>query len=138
MRMLVATAKTQGARANDYHHCTEGELVWIGLVCGRDEKDPDGGCGCGRGFGGLNSHRATTTALVADLTGFTRDDYVMAIRSSLAAQGWPPSVAEEIADAQLELAGKYPSGTVLERRLDDIYARIPIPSSDPGCPECRE
>lgn len=134
MKLLVATARTQGARASDYHHCTDGELVWIGLVCRKDRDDPDGGCGCGRGFGGLNSHRATTTALVADLPGFTRDDYVLAIRSSLAAQGWPPSVADEIADAQLELASDYPTGTVLERRLDDIYARIRLPSKEPGDP----
>lgn len=138
MKMLVATSRPQGARANDYHHCTEGELVWIGLVCRKDRDDPDGGCGCGRGFGGLNSHRATTTALVADLPGFTRDDYVLAIRSSLATQGWPPSVAEEIADGQLDLASNYPAGTVLERRLDDIYARIPIPGGGTGRPERRE
>ncbi|HKS49951.1 MAG TPA: hypothetical protein VJT49_33555 [Amycolatopsis sp.] len=124
MNILVATARTQGARANDYHFCTEGELVWIGLMCRRGQDDPDGSCGCGRGFGGLNSHKATTTAMVADLPGFTRADYVLAIRSSLADQGWPPSVAEEIADDQLGLARQWPPGTVIERRLDYVQARI--------------
>jgi|SRR6476661_1935988 len=63
MKLLVATARTQGARINDYNWCIEGELVRIGEVCARDRAEPDGGCGCGRGFGGLNSHRATTSAL---------------------------------------------------------------------------
>jgi hypothetical protein len=124
MKTLVATSRTQGTRVNDYHHCTEGELVWIGLVCSRDQDDPDGGCGCGRAFGGLNSHRATTTAMVADLPGFSRADYVLALRSSLFDQGWPDSVAEDIADLQLSLAGAWPPGTVVERRLDDVRARV--------------
>jgi len=67
MKVLVATTRTQGARPNDYHYCIEGELVRINEVCARDRGDPDGGCGCGRGFGGLNSHQATTTARIAEV-----------------------------------------------------------------------
>ena len=80
----------------------------------------------------------TPVDAVADLPGFTHEDYVLAIRSSLAVQGWPPSVAEEIADGLRELASHYPVGAVLERRLDDIYARIRIPRGGPGSPEFRE
>ena len=32
MKVLVATAQTQGERANDFNYCIEGELVWIGMV----------------------------------------------------------------------------------------------------------
>ncbi|MGH3592456.1 MAG: DUF7715 family protein, partial [Pseudonocardiaceae bacterium] len=36
MKVLVATARTQGVRVNDYNWCIEGELVRIGEVCARD------------------------------------------------------------------------------------------------------
>lgn len=122
MKVFVATNRTQGLRKNDYDHCIEGELVWIGLVCASDERDPDGGCGCGRGFGGLSSHRATTTARVAELA-FTRAEYIEAIRAGLAAQGWPPSFAAEIGDGLAALAAGWPVDTVVERRLEDIRVR---------------
>jgi hypothetical protein len=122
MKVLVATAMTQGIRTNDYHWCTEGELVWIGVVCSSDQRDPDGGCGCGRGFGGLSSHRATTTARVAELP-LTRVEYIGAISSSLHAQGWPPSIAAEIGDGLAAVAAGWPVGAVIERRLDDLRVR---------------
>lgn len=123
MKLLVATAQTQGHRKNDFNFCIEGELVWIGLVCATDEDDPDGGCGCGRAFGGLNSHRSTTTALVKDLSEFGYVDYAEAIRSSLQKQGWNPGIAEETALVQLELCRSWPVGTVVERRLDRLIPR---------------
>ncbi|TQF65821.1 hypothetical protein FK531_20575 [Rhodococcus spelaei] len=123
MRALVATAQTQGLRDNDFDYCVEGELVWIGLVCAKDEADPDGGCGCGRAFGGLNSHRATTTARVAEIEGFTHDDYVEALRSGLQQAGWPPNLAEELARELLVIAKHWPVGTVIERRIDQFQAR---------------
>ncbi|MGH3914628.1 MAG: DUF7715 family protein [Pseudonocardiaceae bacterium] len=56
---------------------------WCALArCGWDRVDPNGGCGCGHGFGGLNSHRATTTAMVAD-TPLNRAEYAEAVRTSL-------------------------------------------------------
>ncbi|MFP5022036.1 DUF7715 family protein [Pseudonocardia phyllosphaerae] len=124
MKLLVATALTQGVRPNDYHFCIEGELVWIGLVCAADRADPDGGCGCGRGFGGLNSVRATTTARVADLP-FTRADYVEALRSGLHQQGWmlAPGEIAYMADDLAALVADVPEGAVLERRLDDVVVR---------------
>jgi hypothetical protein len=126
MRMLVATAQTQGARINDYNFCVEGELVWIAPACTSGGANADSGCGCGRGFGGLNSHRATTTAMVVERPGLGRADYLEAIRSSLTQQGWPGSLAEEIADSQLALAGRWPPGTVIERRLDEFRPRAMI------------
>ena len=42
-----------------------------------------------RGFAGLHSHRATTTARVIENPGFTRDDLVLALEASLGDGGWP-------------------------------------------------
>lgn len=124
MRVLVATAETQGQRGNDFSYCIEGELVTVGLVCATDRRNADGGCGCGRAFSGLNSHRATTTAKVKDVD-LTEEDYVEALRSSLSQQGWPTADVEELAAWLAQLVGGWTEGTVVERRLDDIAVRRP-------------
>jgi len=130
MKILTATARTQGQRSSDFHWCVEGELVHFGLVCAADQDDPDGGCGCGRAFAGLNSHRATTTALVRDIEGFTRDDYVEAIRSSLTQQGWDPSTAEDEADELIDILADWPVGAVAERRLNHVQVRLVVSATD--------
>jgi hypothetical protein len=122
MKVIVATARTQGVRANDYFWCVEGELLWFGQMCAQGRKDPDGRCGCGRGFAGLSSHRATTTAAVRDLD-ITWDEFVLALRSSLEEQGWDADWAEHDAKVLAEIASSYPDGVVLERRLFDIRSR---------------
>ncbi|GAA1557240.1 hypothetical protein GCM10009678_45290 [Actinomadura kijaniata] len=123
MKLLTATSVTQGYRDNDFDWCVEGELVHIGVVCARDRDDPDGGCGCGRSFAGLNSHRATTTAMVREVPGFTEDDYVEAIRSSLEQQGYDPSFAEHEAAGLRTLVREWPVGAIVERRLNEIVVR---------------
>ncbi|EMD28740.1 DUF7715 family protein [Amycolatopsis azurea] len=124
MKLLVATSQTQGERANDFNHCVDGELLWIAPCCGDGESSPDSECGCGRSFGGLNSHLGTTTALVAELPGFTYPDYAEALRSSLAAQGWPSEAADEVATGLLAFAFGWEVGTVLERRCDLFVERL--------------
>jgi hypothetical protein len=123
LKLLTATNAGQGLRDNDFHWCVEGELVHIGMVCARDQDDPDGGCGCGRSFAGLNSHRATTTAMVREIPGFTEDDYVLAVRSSLEQQGCDPSFAEHEAALLRCLVRDWPVGVIVERRLDEIVVR---------------
>jgi hypothetical protein len=88
MKILVATGHTQGTNPNDYHHCVEGELVWVQEPCERDRNDPERPCGCGRGFAGAASHRATTTAVVV-ASALTREEVVLAFSTSLADGGWP-------------------------------------------------
>jgi len=122
MKLITATATTQGQRDNDYCWTVEGELVYIGFTCATDMNNPDGGCGCGRGWAGLNSHRATTTAMVRDLD-LTRDDYAEALRSGLEQQGWSTDDVQDLADRLAHLADSYPVGAVLERRLDDVACR---------------
>lgn len=122
MKVLVATMLTQGNRSGDYCHCVEGEPVWIQEPCDRDRREPNGGCGCSRGFAGAASHRATTTALVADLT-LTRDELISAMRMSLADGGWPAEWAGAVIGDNLAIASAYPTGTVVERRFDEYRAR---------------
>lgn len=122
MKVLVATADTQGVRDNDYHWCTEGELVFLFEPCATDRRDPDGGCGCGRGFAGLHSHRASTTARVAEVE-LSRDEYAEAIRSSLQQQGWGSRPCGHKADALAGLVADWPVGTIVERRLDAVTVR---------------
>ena len=123
MKVLTATSRTQGQRDNDFHWCIEGELVHFGMVCAADRTDPDGRCGCGRSFAGLNSHRATTTAMVREIEGFTRADYIEAVRSSLEQQGWCPSTAVAEADELINMVEQWPEGAVAERRLDHVVVR---------------
>jgi len=87
MKILTATATSQGLRQNDFDYAIEGELVGIGLICATDERDPDGDCGCGRGFFGLSSHRATTTAQIRDLP-MTRDDVIKAFAAYYESAGY--------------------------------------------------
>ena len=116
MRILVATAHTQGTNPSDYHYCVEGELVWIQTPCDREE------CGCARGFAGAASHRATTTALVVD-SEMTRDDVVLAFSTSLPDGGWPLAWAEDVADDNLEIAAGLPVGAIIVRNADDLFLR---------------
>jgi hypothetical protein len=127
MKLLVATAQLQGERSTDFNYCIEGELVWIGLICATDRRDPDGGCGCGRSFAGMNSHRATTTARIADVP-IDFPHYAEALRSSLKAQGWPTRDAIPMAGALSDLAADFPIGAVLERRLDEVRWRADSPA----------
>jgi hypothetical protein len=122
MKILVATSSTQGARANDYNFCVDGELVWIQEPCDRGIREPDGGCGCGRGFAGAASHRATTTAMVTD-SALTRAEVMLAFQTSLADGGWPISWYREVTEDNIGMAARFEVGTVVERRLDTVTAR---------------
>jgi hypothetical protein len=122
MKLLVATSRTQGDRENDFSYCVEGELVYLGFVCAIDQDDPDGGCGCGRAFSGLNSHRPTTTAEIRDVD-LTVDDATEAVTSSLEQGGWDPSLAAGFVAELRDIADHFRVGTVLGRRIDEVYAR---------------
>jgi len=116
MRILVATGHTQGTNPSDYHHCVEGELVWIQDPCDREE------CGCMRGFAGAASHRATTTAMVVE-SAMSREDVVLAFRTSLADGGWPLAWAEEVAEDNLVIACQLPVGAIIVRNGDEMSLR---------------
>lgn len=130
MRALVATRRTQGERSDDYMACVPGELVWLPLICDRDRRDPEHGCGCSRGFGGLASHRACTTVEVAELE-MTESELTPAFESSLRDQGWISASASsadvaEVLDETLGLvravADAVPVGTAVRRDFDELHA----------------
>ena len=99
MRVLVATNDLQGTTPGDYAHTVAGELVTPSVT----QCDcPD--CGCDRGFAGLDSHRATTTAMVVEHPDMTTTDLRDAVCDHLVAGGWldllrePPVASHDVDD----------------------------------------
>lgn len=128
MKALVATRATQGLRATDRTDCLEGEMVWMIAPCETSRRRPDGPCDCGRTFLGMSSQGATTTAIVRDIAGMSRQDYEDALRGSFAARGlcsrcrsmFFPTHVDEL----LALAGALPEGAVVGRRLGKLVVRV--------------
>lgn len=143
MRVLVATNHLQGSTDGDYAHTVEGELLLVEVAeCDRPEQ-----CGCGRGWPGIASHRATTTAMVVDLPHLTEDDLRQAVLDWLTASGWADlfrdaaevdagtidpfhdveemlsSMVDEHIELITEVCESFPTGTVLERRGSVVTAR---------------
>lgn len=128
MRVLVATDEGQGTRAGDYCWTVEGEIVLTGplLEC----CDPQG-CGCGRGFPGLGSARATTTAMVVERAGIDAADLRRAIRDSLERQRWLVELDDHERDALVDeearliswTAAQFPLGAVVSRGGDQVWQR---------------
>ncbi len=144
MLVLVATNELQGAAAGDYAWTVEGELV-TALAAECDSGDR---CGCNRGFPGLASDRATTTAMVVDRPELTEADLRDAVYAYLDRGGWidlleeteversgPDGVldvdelVEAIIDEHVEVIDQvcsaYEVGTVVIRRGSLVSARSP-------------
>lgn len=127
MKVVVSTTEGSG-RTGDFNFTKEGELVYLGLVCGTDEETrTDSGCGCARRFSGMETGKATTTAKVVEMEGMTFERHVDALEASYARAGWAGSVTrEEIAEESTEMceiASLYPVGTILERWFEDVDPR---------------
>jgi hypothetical protein len=133
MKGLVATSRTQGDRDDDFMWCVPGELAWLPpVVCDGEVDGTDNAvrCGCGRSFGGLASHRATTTVEVAQIN-MTEAEFAWAYETSLRDQGWI-SPAESREDAQLivdevvgfvrAVAEPMPIGTLIRRDFEELHA----------------
>ena len=80
MKVLVATERGQGTKPDDYSWTTEGELV-------RLDDCPDRYCRC-TGFSGVESHRATSTALVVEREDVTPELLVAIFERNWGAGGW--------------------------------------------------
>lgn len=149
MKVLIATNELQGTEPGDYSWTVEGELVTAVVEeCASGDR-----CGCARGWPGLASARATTTAMVVDRPAIDRDDlrqaiydwldrggYVEVVReiAELAADddpgGWddPDETIEEIVDEHVEviemICAQFAEGTVVCRSGPNVHARA-VPSA---------
>ncbi len=149
MLVLVATNELQGTHSDDYSFTVEGELVTpLAAECASGER-----CGCNRGFPGLASGFATTTAMVVDRPGVTEDDLRDAVFDWLDRGGWielfeeaalershdrahdgsfdpdddVDDLIEAIIDEHLdcihEVCSSYPVGTIVVRRGTLVMTR---------------
>jgi len=131
MKVLVATNEGQGEVPGDYSWTVEGELVTLGAI---ECCDPDR-CGCGRGFAGIASGRATTTALVVEHQHLGEDDLRAAVYDSLDRGGWIELLEDEgevidLVDDHVqeirEACAAFPVGTIVGRCRSFIFDRQPL------------
>ena len=128
MKVFVATKEKQGLRKNDFCWTDEGELVKFALEC--DGETVDGNCGCKRGLGGVDSHKATTTFTVEDRD-IDTEEYIKLMLESERQGGWINKDTDEAtisafrdeAKYLLELADCFKIGDVLEKRGSKIQVR---------------
>jgi hypothetical protein len=127
MKVLHATASTQGQRNDDFDFCTEGELVVLpAMRCSGERADDP--CGCARALAGAASQRGTTTAVVADVD-MTHLHWQIAVAAAYVAGGWFPSI-EEVDHMLLNenellraAAAELPVGTVVDYRDGTLTVR---------------
>lgn len=122
INVLVSTTLTQGAAPGDFCWLPEGELLArYGVVCASER--PDGsGCGCGRAFAGLITHKATTTAMVVQVD-MTEAEWRAALHQTLVDTGWAELMAadevaeliDELVAIDLHSAAQLAPGTILGR-----------------------
>lgn len=147
MLVLIATNELQGTNADDYSFTVEGELVTpLAAECASGER-----CGCNRGFPGLASSFATTTAMVVDRPGVSEGDLRDAVFDWLDRSGWIDlfeqtalersdasddrfdtdddiddlieAIIDEHVDCIHEICSTYPVGTVVVRRGTRVMTR---------------
>lgn len=85
-------------------------------------------CCCGRTFTGRYSDGETTTALVRDIRGLTREDYETALSASRdnRSQCTCPFDTPRMANTLIRRAARWPEGAVVSRRLDVLAIREPV------------
>jgi len=135
MRVLIATNEHQGLAPDDYSWTVEGELVsGVATECGSGDR-----CGCSRGFVGLASSKATTTAMIVERPGIERADLRDAVHESLRRGGWIELIEDEF-KAECErsdeeaaaLLLRHPDDTIEEiidehvETIEDVCAAFPL------------
>jgi hypothetical protein len=129
MRVLVATRSTQGEYEGDYSSALDGELVRLPFVeCSRPQA-----CGCGRGFAGITSHRATTTAEVVDRPELTPAIYAEVLWDDFAEQCRAIGISDPSTDGELRalaaddvgllelIASEFPLGAIVRRDGTQVF-----------------
>lgn len=128
MHVLIATDQSQGDHPGDYCHALQGELVTPVVVeCGSPDR-----CGCGRGFPGLASSRATTTAIIVDRPDLDEVTLRTVIADALEREGWRSLCNdhfEDLVDDHLgeiiDLVTVFPLGAIVRRDGFDYWADLP-------------
>lgn len=127
MKVLVATALTQGTKPHDVMECVDGEFVALVAACPAGRRNPYGACRCAIAFRGLASNGDTTTAVVRELPQLGLDDYVDCLDATHRFEQARGCTCEFDALAEawnlLAIAGSYPVGTVVERHIDRVQPR---------------
>lgn len=103
MLVLIATDELHGPSTPTDHHCAvDGELVApVVLDC------PDEHCDvCSRGWIGLVSHGATTTAMVVDRPGVTESILSERIHGWLDCAGAVDAIVQAVEKGEYEVAGE--------------------------------
>jgi hypothetical protein len=123
LKVFVSTTTTQGAVSGDFCFVPAGELVGrYSMVC--DGEQPDGsGCGCGRAFGGFDTHMGTTTAMVVQRD-MTELDWRAELYKTLCDTGWADGMqaidvadlVDDLVEHDLIAAAELPVGLVVGRR----------------------
>jgi hypothetical protein len=129
MLVLIATNELQGTSPDDYSFTVEGELVTpLAAECASGDS-----CGCARGFPGLASGFATTTAMVAERPGVTEEDLRDAVFDWLDRTGWIELFEETArdramlpfdgADAELDVDGDVDDliESIIDEHVDCIH-----------------
>jgi hypothetical protein len=128
MRVLVATKESQGTYPGDFSWTVEGELVRFPLAecdCSCSDR-----CGCKRSFAGFSSHRATTTAIVAERPDLDQESYWQLYLDDTRASGLPnvddPEIHELLVEdfgAMRTVTATFPVGAVVGRSADSTFIR---------------
>ncbi len=132
LKVFVATRSTQGDVPGDFCFVPPAELVGrYSMVC--DGERPDGsGCGCGRAFGGFDTHKSTTTAMVVELE-MTELDWRTRLFQTLNDTGWGEAMnatdlaqlVDDLVEHDLGAAGKLPVGLIVGRRAwNDAHGTV--------------
>ncbi|MEM9746678.1 MAG: hypothetical protein AAF945_08285 [Actinomycetota bacterium] len=115
MLVLVATTELQGTDPGDYSFTLDGELVTpIVAECSSPTR-----CGCGRGFPGFASSRATTTAMVVDRPHLTPELLADAVSAWLERDGWRELLAHDPAHEDADDT-EGPADDVVDEMLAEI------------------
>jgi hypothetical protein len=123
MKVFVSTKETQGQRRSDFSFTNDEELVrFPAIVCAADRGDPDGRCGCGRSFIGLDTRKGTTTAKVAEMR-LTRGRLAELLAESTEAAGFGKRDCRVAAATLAAVAKLFNVGTVVEHRNGQVWPR---------------
>jgi hypothetical protein len=107
MKVMIATAESQGQAADDYCWTVEGEIVRL-VDC------PDDLCLCSA-FGGIESHKASTTALVVERSDLDPSTLLHLFRQDMENQGYAEYLSE--ADVDETIVGELAELVVMLRDI---------------------